>query len=41
VLSCSPESIYKSKAMEKVSGFPHMVCLSFIDKKSEKFEAEN
>jgi hypothetical protein len=41
VLSYSPESIYKSKAMEKVSGFLHMVCLSFIDKKSEKFEAEN
>jgi hypothetical protein len=29
--------IYKSKATEKVSGFPHMICLSFIDEKSEKF----
>ena len=33
VLSYSPESIYKSKAMEKVSGFPHMVCLNFIKKR--------
>jgi hypothetical protein len=41
VLSCSPESIYKSKAMEKVNGVQHMVCLSFIDEKSEKFKAEN
>jgi hypothetical protein len=30
--------IYKSKATEKVSGFPHMVCLSFLLKKSEKFK---
>ncbi len=41
VLSCSSESIYKSKATEKVSGFPHMVCLSFVEKKGKKFEAEN
>jgi hypothetical protein len=40
VLSCSPESIYESKAMEKVNGFPHMACLSFIVEKNEKFEAE-
>jgi hypothetical protein len=40
MLSCSSESVYKSKAKEKVSGFPHMVCLSFTGKKSEKFKAE-
>ncbi len=33
VLSCSSESIYKSKATEKVSGFSHMVCLSFVEKR--------
>ncbi len=33
VLSCSSESIYKSKATERVSGFPHMVCLNFIEKR--------
>ncbi len=32
VLSCSSESIYKSKVKERVSRFPHMVCLSFIEK---------
>jgi hypothetical protein len=30
VLSCSSESIYKSESYRKVSGFPHMICLSFI-----------
>ncbi len=32
MLSCSSESNYKSKVKGKVSGFPHMVCLSFISK---------
>jgi hypothetical protein len=40
MLSCSTESLNKSKAIEKVRGLPHMVCLSFVDKKSEKSEAE-
>jgi hypothetical protein len=40
-LSCSSESIYKSEAMEKLSGVLHMVCLSFLVEKNEKFEAEN
>ncbi len=30
MLSCSSESVYKSRVIERVSGFPHMVCLSFI-----------
>ncbi len=41
MLSCSSESIYKSKATEKVSGLLHMVCLIFYWEKSEKFGAEN
>ena len=32
MLSCSPESNYKSKVKGKASGFPHMVGLSFIGK---------
>ncbi len=41
MLSCDSESVYESKATEKVIGFLHMVCLSFVNKKREKFEAEN
>jgi hypothetical protein len=43
MLSCSSESVYKSKAEEKVSGFPHMVSLvylSYIVKRSEMMKAE-
>ncbi len=29
------EDMYKSKVKERVSGFPHMVCLSFIEKMYE------
>ncbi len=41
MLSCSSESIHKSKAKDKASGFPQMVLLEFFTgKKSEKFKAE-
>jgi hypothetical protein len=33
--------IYKSKSTEKVNGFPHRVCLSFLLKRRKRsFEAE-
>jgi hypothetical protein len=41
MLSYSSENIYKSKAKGRVSGFPRMVCLSFIEKMYEKSDAEN
>ncbi len=33
-------NIYKSKATEKVSGLPHMVCLSFIEKRERNLMLE-
>ena len=32
MLSYSSENVYKSKVKERVSRFPHMACLSFIEK---------
>jgi hypothetical protein len=32
MLSYSSEDVYKSKVKERASGFPHMACLSFIEK---------